>query len=730
MNHRPNIHRLAIALVLFSLAALIIACGSDSNATVGEGFCADGTDNDLDGRVDCDDPDCARAPVCTTEHCYNLIDDDEDGDTDCDDDECQGASVCLALGEHCVSGEDDDRDGDTDCNDADCAQTAACIPDGEDCVNGVDDDGDGDIDCEDTDCAKTAVCLPRAEHCTNGADDDEDGSTDCNDSDCARTRDCLDSGEDCSNGVDDDGDAAIDCGDGDCAQTATCLPLGEGCTNGVDDDGDGDIDCNDDDCASSPDCISPPEYCTNGFDDDGDGDTDCDDADCELRAPCLLRAEVCDDGIDDNGDGDVDCDDETCADFSGCREAGFCNNEIDDDDDGDIDCADSECADAPSCQAGPDVIVNVFASGSGSVRDLNGEIDCPGDCQMVVPAGTKVELVAIGDVGHNLFAWDGCDSVDDNICTVNPQSDVTLSATFSTVGDYQPPDISGCPGADAGVTVLDEARLDDLGPGEVSSESSGFVSATDPVTHPTDGLDESLMHFNVFQDVPFEASHVCFQLANISLSMESQGSYVFYLATGPFGGPQPPMTTIARQVIATPQDAGMQLVSLDTPYGPESNVNTWAGLAFPKDNGLDEMATAASVAPGIADDAYLATVEAVDSNIMYFDQFQWTPYDSTGDIGFVDRQPVIRLLRAVDPSQVTSFALEIEVNGSGDVSTADSNISCPGACADSYPLLQQVVLEAQPESGLSVTWTGCDVELGPFCVVRMNDDRAVSATFN
>ena len=59
--------------------------------------CSSGSDEDGDGKVDCDDEDCATAPTCqpTRENCSNETDDDGDGKADCDDDECKQAPTCI-----------------------------------------------------------------------------------------------------------------------------------------------------------------------------------------------------------------------------------------------------------------------------------------------------------------------------------------------------------------------------------------------------------------------------------------------------------------------------------------------------------------------------------------------------------------------------------------------------------------------------------------------------------
>ena len=60
--------------------------------------CADGIDDDGDGLVDCEDPDCADQPACNpvdVEVCDDTIDNDGDGATDCDDLDCEADPFCT-----------------------------------------------------------------------------------------------------------------------------------------------------------------------------------------------------------------------------------------------------------------------------------------------------------------------------------------------------------------------------------------------------------------------------------------------------------------------------------------------------------------------------------------------------------------------------------------------------------------------------------------------------------
>jgi len=68
--------------------------------------------------------------------------------------------VVPAVEKNCSDGIDDDRDGLIDCDDPDCGASPECpIAYEKDCTDGIDDDGDGFIDCEDSDCTNRPGCI-------------------------------------------------------------------------------------------------------------------------------------------------------------------------------------------------------------------------------------------------------------------------------------------------------------------------------------------------------------------------------------------------------------------------------------------------------------------------------------------------------------------------------------------------------------------------------------------
>ncbi len=178
---------------------------------------------------DCDDTNADRNPG-ETEACEDGTDNDCNADVDCDDSVCSADPSCTAAATEafCSDGADDDGDGLTDCDDTDCAADPGCGPPPTEaaCSDGLDDDGDGLIDCDDSDCAADAGCAaPTTEvRCADGLDDDGDTLVDCDDSDCAAFPTCGGAVSEvtCADGLDNDGDTFIDCDDVDCSGIDGC----------------------------------------------------------------------------------------------------------------------------------------------------------------------------------------------------------------------------------------------------------------------------------------------------------------------------------------------------------------------------------------------------------------------------------------------------------------------------------------------------------------------------
>jgi cysteine-rich repeat protein len=180
------------ALVLTLLALLVPWACFEERIIVHRSLCGNGQ---VDPGEECDDGNADSHDGCSaqcrledeSEVCDNDTDDDLDGMVDCEDPDCDDDPACPAA-EICDNAADDDGDGLVDCDDPDCDTDPACAPMcGDGLVEGAEecDDGNGD-DCDL--CSNT--CRLR-EHCDNRADDDLDGMVDCADADCQACPPCI-----------------------------------------------------------------------------------------------------------------------------------------------------------------------------------------------------------------------------------------------------------------------------------------------------------------------------------------------------------------------------------------------------------------------------------------------------------------------------------------------------------------------------------------------------------
>ena len=189
-----------------------------------EAFCDNGTDDDFDLQIDCNDFDCFGNPACVgVEICTNGLDDDFDGLADCQDDECFGDPNCnFGFEAFCADFFDNDFDGLTDCEDPDCAFDPSCGICGDGFISGFEQCDDGNFNDGDG-CSSACVfefCGDGIIQGSLGEECEPPGVNGCDDScQVANTEVCENNPNDLT---DDDGDGLSDCSDDDCFGEAAC----------------------------------------------------------------------------------------------------------------------------------------------------------------------------------------------------------------------------------------------------------------------------------------------------------------------------------------------------------------------------------------------------------------------------------------------------------------------------------------------------------------------------
>src|SRR5262249_10610824 len=81
---------------------------------------------------------------------------------------------------------------------------------------------------------------------------------------------------------------------------------------------------------------------------------------------------------------------------------------------------------------------------------------------------------------------------------------------------------------------------------------------------------------------------------------------------------------------------------------------------------------------------------------------------------------------------VSVFSLSITKAGSGTVTSGPAGINCGVSCSSLFPSGATITLTATAASGSSFTagWSGAGCSGTGTCMVTMNDDKSVTATFS
>ncbi len=356
--------------------------------------CASVNDENCNGLISCYDPACCDAvDDCTTSSSPLWIDFDRDTYTICEND-CDDTDPIFNPGadELCLSVNDENCNGLISCEDPECAgQTGPegelCCQDASDCIqdNCVTESCTNNAcayinrpQCDATECNNQERCDSSGGNCANpdlnsnvcntcynGFFDEtmpfETGTTPscCNDDSgehhitqgigtgacCNSTNDCVDASNmcrdeyltetTCNDGIDNDCDGLTDSDDEDCSGDPSCAPEESTCKNTEEccddlkckkqtDSPEDKICCSKDMCASTEGCAEENTCITTNFKNRGEIEVVCAH---ESWRPETTHEWSCMDKIDNDCDGAIDCEDEDCNTRAMCNPKCTTDNE-------------------------------------------------------------------------------------------------------------------------------------------------------------------------------------------------------------------------------------------------------------------------------------------------------------------------------------------------------------------------------------------------------------------
>ena len=297
-------------------------------------ICNDAKDNDTDGFVDCDDPDCKGDASCVAAGCTDAGAPLTCGSATTGKNNDVGSTQKIA-GYTCTDGPANNETGPEMVR----ALTAECDGELTIALQKTSTAGgfldlfllDGAQACSPTTCIAHGLMSGKAAQIVTKAKKGQqfwvvvEGYAQFSGSYALKVSCGCTAGKEtaCDDKLDNDADGKTDCADADCLADLACAPTVETlCANSVDDDKDGNVDCADADCSKDAACAAAAKelICDDKLDNDKDGKTDCGDNDCALAAPCAATGETaCADGKDNDGDGQTDCADSDCGVATACQ---------------------------------------------------------------------------------------------------------------------------------------------------------------------------------------------------------------------------------------------------------------------------------------------------------------------------------------------------------------------------------------------------------------------------
>jgi len=323
-----------------------------------------------------------------------------------------------------------------------------------------------------------------------------------------------------------------------------------------------------------------------------------------------------------------------------------------------------------SVQASFDWLVytlTVTENGNGVVSSSDNYIYCPAACSAPYYPGWWVTLTASPAQGWAFTGWNGCDSVQGNVCTVTMNNSRTVTASFLPLYSLS-----------------------------VSMAGSGFITSADG-----------------YINCGAVCAYSYIAGSAVALTATAAQGWSF---TGWSG-----CDSVQGAVCAVAMSNVRNVAVTFSPLYPLTVSIVGSGTITSAD-GLVNCGAVCSYAY-IAGSAVVLTATPTQGWVFS----GWSGCDSVqGNVC----QVAINSARNVTAMLTPQYQLSVISTGGGSVSSADGYINCGSLCSHIYLSGTSVMLTAAAKPGWGfASWSGCDATNGSACAVRMNNPRTIVASF-
>jgi hypothetical protein len=320
-----------------------------------------------------------------------------------------------------------------------------------------------------------------------------------------------------------------------------------------------------------------------------------------------------------------------------------------------------------------------FGAGSGTVTSTPTGITCGANCSWSYPSGTAVTLTATAASGSTFTGWSGGGCSGTGTCTVTLAATTTVTATFNT----------------SATSFSLSTTKAGSGSGTIASSPAGISCGATCSTNYASGT-----------------------VVTLTATAASGSTFAGWSGGGCSGTGSCTVTLTATTTVNATFD--LQSVTLTvnkTGTGSGTVTSTPAGITC-------GMICSASYGGAIA-----VTLTATPASGSTF--AGWSGACSgTGPCS--PTMNANRTVTATFNTSATSFSLSTTKAGpgSGAVTSSPGGINCGATCSANYASGTVVTLTAPPASGSTFAgWSGACSGTGA-CILTMNGNRAVTATFN